>query len=65
MLCWASLAVSIVPLFICLPRVKFHSPDVRTFLLMEKMEQISDASEDEDEKVSTGFRQLILLILLI
>lgn len=28
-------------------------PDVRTFLLMDKMQNLSDASEDEDDKAST------------
>ncbi len=30
-----------------------YSPDVKAFLLMEKMQNLSDASEDEDDKVSS------------
>ena len=29
-----------------------HSPDVRAFLQMDKSQNFSDASEDEDDKVS-------------
>lgn len=36
----------------CLVPLKLYSPDVRTFLLMDKMQNFSDASEDEDDKVS-------------
>lgn len=35
-----------------LASVKLYSPDVRTFLLMDKIQNLSDASEDEDDKVS-------------
>lgn len=35
-----------------LASVKLYSPDVRTFLLMDKSQNLSDASEDEDDKVS-------------
>lgn len=31
--------------------VTLYSPDVRTFLLMDKKQNFSDASEDEDDKV--------------
>lgn len=34
-----------------LASVKLYSPDVRTFLLMDKLQNLSDASEDEDDKV--------------
>lgn len=54
-LCWLSPAAVRMFLFTCLSCVKLHSPDVRAFLLMEKREQISDASEDEDEKVCSSF----------
>ncbi len=32
--------------------LKLYSPDVRSFLLMDRMQNLSDASEDEDDKVS-------------
>lgn len=35
------------------PRLS-HSPDVRDFLQMDKFKNLSDASEDEDDKVG-GF----------
>lgn len=35
--------------------VTLYSPDVRTFLLMDKKQNFSDASEDEDDKVSFFF----------
>uniref|UniRef100_A0AAX7W241 Serum/glucocorticoid regulated kinase family member 3 n=1 Tax=Astatotilapia calliptera TaxID=8154 RepID=A0AAX7W241_ASTCA len=37
-----------------------NHPDVRAFLLMEKGEQISDASEDEDEKNNSTSRNINL-----
>uniref|UniRef100_A0A3Q0T4S1 Serum/glucocorticoid regulated kinase family member 3 n=1 Tax=Amphilophus citrinellus TaxID=61819 RepID=A0A3Q0T4S1_AMPCI len=41
------------------PDLSSH-PDVRAFLLMDKMEQISDASEDEDEKNNSTSRNINL-----
>lgn len=52
--------VTVFLLFNCLVVLKLYSPDVRTFLLMDKMQNFSDASEDEDDKVSnqsTNFDQ--------
>ena len=53
LLCHALLAaVTEFLLFHFLVDIKLYSPDVRTFLLMDKMQNFSDASEDEDDKVS-------------
>uniref|UniRef100_A0A672IYL8 Serum/glucocorticoid regulated kinase family member 3 n=1 Tax=Salarias fasciatus TaxID=181472 RepID=A0A672IYL8_SALFA len=38
-----------------------NHPDVRTFLLMDKLQNFSDASEDEDDKVSTCILSLLKL----
>lgn len=62
-LCWLSPAAVRI-LFTCLSCVKLHSPDVRAFLLMEKREQISDASEDEDEKVCSSLQQFWMMVCL-
>lgn len=45
----------------CLVPVKLCSPDVRTFLLMDKMQNFSDASEDEDDKVSDWSIKVFLI----
>lgn len=52
--------VTLCLLFNCLGSLKLHRPDVRTFLLMDKMQNFSDASEDEDDKVSTWSTNLCI-----
>lgn len=50
LLCYALFAG--VTLFSLFNVHKLHSPDVKSFLLMDRLQNLSDASEDEDDKVS-------------
>lgn len=59
-ICWCYF----ISIFNCLVPVKLYSPDVRTFLLMDKMQNFSDASEDEDDKVSLFSSYIFFVFLL-
>lgn len=49
------MSLCLIYLLFNLVLLKLLSPDVRTFLLMDKIQNSSDASEDEDDKVSNLF----------